>query len=108
VGTYVLTVFERLGIAQQAKPKVILTINRPYDTILQGKADFGFSSLAEIAATPEVESLGPLPSEIQNFNVFTTAVPVNAKETAAVKQFIDFIKTDGAVSVLRSKGIDVD
>jgi molybdate transport system substrate-binding protein len=108
VGTYVLALFERLGIAQQVKPKVILTMDRPYDTVLQGRADLGFSTLAEIAATPEVELLGPLPSEIQNFNVFTTAVPVSGKETAAVKQFIDFLRTDRAVSVLKSKGIDID
>ena len=108
VGTYVLALFERLGIAQEMKPKVILTMDRPYDTILQEKADFGFSTLAEIAATPEVELLGPLPPEIQNFNVFTTAVPVSGKETAAVQQFIDFLRTERAVSVLKSKGIDID
>jgi molybdate transport system substrate-binding protein len=108
VGTYVLALFERLGIAHDAKPKVILTMDRPYDTVLQGKADFGFSTLAEIAATPEVELLGPLPSEIQNFNIFTTAIPVSAKETAAVKQFIDFLRNERAIGVLRSKGIDVD
>jgi molybdate transport system substrate-binding protein len=75
VGTYVLALFERLGIAQDVRPKVILTMDRPYETILQGKADFGFSTLAEIAATPEVELIGPLPLDVQTFNIFTTQFP---------------------------------
>jgi molybdate transport system substrate-binding protein len=108
VGTYVLALFERLGIAQEMKPKVVLTMDRPYETILQEKADFGFSTLAEIAATPEVELIGPLPADLQTFNIFTTAVPVTAKETGAVKQLIDFLKSDRARSVLKSKGIDIE
>jgi molybdate transport system substrate-binding protein len=108
VGTYVLSLFERLGIAQEMKTKVILSADRPYETVLQDKADFGFSTLAEIASVAEVELIGPLPSDIQTFNVFTTAVPLNARSTGAVKQLIDFLKSDRAKNVLKSKGIDTD
>src|SRR6266478_7336661 len=74
VGTYVIALFDRLGIGDDIKPKLRLTADRPYETVAKADAEIGFSTIAEIVASPEVDLVGPLPSEIQNFNIFTTAI----------------------------------
>ncbi|HEX9450317.1 MAG TPA: substrate-binding domain-containing protein [Burkholderiales bacterium] len=58
-----------------------------------------------MVASPEVDLVGPLPSEIQNFNIFTTAIPINAEQVAATKLFIEYLISPRATAVFKSKGI---
>ena len=106
VGTYVIALFDHLGISNDIKPKLRLTADRPYETVAKGDADIGFSTVAEIVASPEVDLVGPLPSEIQNFNVFTAAIPINAEQVSATKLFIEYLTSPRATAVFKSKGID--
>jgi molybdate transport system substrate-binding protein len=106
VGTYVVALFDRLGIGDDIKPKLRLSTDRPYDTVVKGEAEMGFSTIAEIVASPEVDLVGPLPREIQNFNIFTTAIPINAQQVMATKVFIEYLTSPRANAVLESKGID--
>jgi ABC-type molybdate transport system substrate-binding protein len=55
-----------------------------------------------------VDLVGPLPREIQNFNIFTTAIPINAQQVMATKVFIEYLTSPRANAVLKSKGIDPD
>src|SRR5258705_5731125 len=106
VGTYVIALFDRLGIGDDIQPKLRLTADRPYETVIKGDAEIGFSTMAEIVATPEVDLVGSLPSEIQNFNIFTTAIPINAEQVTATKALIEYLTSPGAIAVFKSKGID--
>jgi molybdate transport system substrate-binding protein len=105
VGTYVIALFDRLGIGDDIKPKLRLTADRPYETVAKGDAEIGFSTIAEIVASPEVDLVGPLPSEIQNFNIFTTAIPINAEQVAATRLFIEYLISPRATAVFKSKGV---
>jgi molybdate transport system substrate-binding protein len=106
VGIYMLGLFDRLGLSDVVKPKLLLTQHPPYEEVLKGDADLGFSTLAEIAAEPRVALVGPLPADIQIYNVFVTAVPVGAKaQRIATQQLIDFLLSPSSKVVLRSKGI---
>ncbi len=106
VGTYAIALFDRLGLGGELNAKIRLTPGRPFPAVVNGEADVGFSTMAEIAASPEVDLVGPLPADIQNFNVFTAAIPVNAKEPAGAKTLIDFLVSPRAALVLRSKGVE--
>ena len=106
VGTYLIALFDRLGIGDDIKPKLRLTADRPYETVIKGDAEIGFSTLAEIVGSPEVDLVGPLPGEIQNFNIFTTAIPINAEQVTATKVFIEYLTSPRATAVFKSKGID--
>lgn len=108
VGTYMLALFERLILSDVIKPKLMLTTHPPYEEVSEGQAELGFSTLAEIAAEPRVELVGPLPQEIQTYNVFTTAIPVSSEQRAATAEFLRFLASDSSKAVLRSKGIDPD
>jgi molybdate transport system substrate-binding protein len=106
VGTYMLALFDRLELSEVVKPKLMLTTHPPYEEIIKGDADMGFSTLAEIAAESRVELVGPLPREIQTYNVFTTAVPIGSKERATTEQFLRFLSSSSSKAALQAKGID--
>jgi len=106
VGAYIIALVERLGIAAEVKPKLRLTTDRPYQAVISGEAEFGFSTMAEIVASSEVDLVGPLPKDIQNFNIFTTAIPANAKQPAAAKALIEFLTSPRTGAVFKAHGID--
>ncbi len=108
VGTYMLTLFERLALSDAVKAKLILTTNPPYEQVSKGEAELGFSTLAEIASEPGAELVGPLPPEIQTYNVFVSAIPAGSTQRSAADEFLQFLGSDAAKAVLRSKGIEVD
>jgi molybdate transport system substrate-binding protein len=108
VGTYMLALFDRLMLSEAIKPKLMLTAHPPYEEVSKGEAELGFSTLAEIAAEPRAELVGPLPREIQTYNVFTAAIPVGSEQRAATGDFLRFLASDSSKAVLRAKGIDVD
>lgn len=106
VGTYMLALFDRLMLSEVTKPKLMLTMHPPYEEVSRGDAELGFSTLAEIASESRAELVGPLPREIQTYNVFTTAIPVGSQQRAATADFLRFLTSDSSKAVLASKGID--
>lgn len=108
VGTHMLALFDRLMLSEVIKPKLILTTHPPYDEVIKGEADLGFSTLAEIASEPRAELVGPLPPEIQTHLVFTAAIPVGSAQRAATDEFLRFLTSESSKATLRSKGIDPD
>jgi molybdate transport system substrate-binding protein len=108
VGAYIIALVERLGVASEVKPKLHLTTDRPYQAVVSGGAAFGFSTMAEILASSEVDLVGPLPNDIQNFNIFTTAIPVGSKQRSAAKSLIEFLTSARTASVFKTHGIDTN
>jgi molybdate transport system substrate-binding protein len=108
VGTYMLALFDRLMLSEVIKPKLMLTAHPPYEEVIKGEVDLGFSTLAEIAAEPRAELVGPLPTEIQTYMVFTAAIPVGSGQRAVTGEFLRFLTSDSSKVTLRSKGIDPD
>jgi molybdate transport system substrate-binding protein len=108
VGTYMLSLFDRLGLSEAVRPKLLLTEHPPYEEVIKGDADLGFSTLAEIAAETGIVLVAPLPAEIQTYNVFVTARPVTSARQAETRQLVDFLTAPSSRAVLRSKGIEVD
>ena len=78
------------------------------DPVVNGDAEFGLTSIAEVLAAPGVDLVGPLPAEIQSFIVYAAAIPKQAKERAAAKALVDFLVTPRVASVLKSIGLDRD
>lgn len=106
VGIRTMALFDRLGIGGEIKPKIRLTADRPFEAVINGNAEIGFSTMTEIVATPDVDMVGPVPTELQNYIVFTAAVPAIAKQPAAAKALIEFLGSPRAVSVFKSKGFE--
>ena len=112
VSVYLLPLFERLGIAGEISSKIRLTdAPGPFaitDMVKKGDAEIGFTQVTNILASPDVDFLGPLPREIQNFNSFTAAIPANAKQAEAAQALVRFLKSPQSIAMLKSKGFDID
>jgi molybdate transport system substrate-binding protein len=106
VGVRTMALLERVGIASEIKSKLIVTAERPFAAVIKGEAEIGFSSMTEIADAAEVDLVGPVPTELQNFIIFTAALPAAAKQATAAKELLTFFNSDRAATVFRSRGID--
>ncbi len=69
-GDYVVSLFERMGIADQVKPKLkqVPSGARISTFITSGKADIGFQQISELIHAPGVDYLGPLPPGVQKIH----------------------------------------
>jgi molybdate transport system substrate-binding protein len=104
---YILSVFDRLGIADQVKPKLKPqpTSNPAAKAVANGEAELGITQISEILPYTGAELIGPMPPELQLYTVFPAAVAANTKEADAAKALIKFLTAPAAVAVLKSKGL---
>ena len=72
---------------------------------LKGEVELGIF-LINVLTAPGLEVVGPFPAELQQNVVFTAAVGSEAKETAAAKTLIEYLKSPAAVAIIKSKGMD--
>jgi molybdate transport system substrate-binding protein len=107
VAGYAIRLFDRLGIAAELKPKNIVGGGgNALQAVARGDAEIGFTQVSEVIAEPGVDLVGPLPAEIQNYTVFTAAIPANAKERGAAKALVEFLSSPRSIAILKSKGLD--
>jgi len=107
-GAAMARLIERLGIAEEMKPKTVLE-TRPgmtAATVVEGKAELAFVLISEILPIAGAENAGPLPAELQIYVVFTAGISPGAKDAAAAKSLIDFLKAPGAVPVYKANGLE--
>jgi molybdate transport system substrate-binding protein len=106
-GRYVLTLLDRLGIAEQVKPKIKSGGPGHSGVLLsRGEVDFVVSGLPPLVDVPNIEWLGPIPAELQSWVVFTGGVSVTAKEPDAGRALLAFLTTPAAVAVFKAKGME--
>ena len=73
-GIYVAGLLDKLGIAEQVKPKAKLKQGgHVSDLVKSGEAEIGIHQISEIVSEKGVTLVGPLPAEIQNYTVYALA-----------------------------------
>jgi len=104
---YLKSVFERLGIADQVKPKLksLPTSNPAAHAVANGEAELGITAISEILPYAGAELVGPLPAEIQFYSVSAAVVAANAKKPEAAQFLIKFLTAPAAAAVLKAKGL---
>ena len=104
-GIYLKALFERLGIADTLKPKLIalLASNPAAKAVANGEAEIGMTQISEILPYAGAELVGPLPAEIQLTTVFTAGA---AKDGGPAQALIAFLRTPAAAAVIKAKGLD--
>ena len=105
-GGYVLSVFDRLGIAGQmkAKTKPQTTTGQIAEAVAKGDAELGVF-LVNVLIAPGTELAGPFPAELQQELVFTAAVAADSRQADAAKAFIDYLRTPAATLVITTLGM---
>jgi molybdate transport system substrate-binding protein len=105
-GIYVAKLLERLGIADQIKPKEKLKKGgHVADLIKDGTAELGIHQISEIVPVKEVTLVGPLPPEIQNYTTYAAGVSAAAKSGEAARALIAHFSGPEAAAVLKAKGM---
>jgi molybdate transport system substrate-binding protein len=106
-GIYLTQLFDKLGVADQVKPKAKLKQGGYVaDLIKSGEAELGIHQISEIIPVKEVTLVGPLPAEIQNYTVYAAGIGAATKERAAAKALIDVLSGPAGAAVLKEKGMD--
>jgi molybdate transport system substrate-binding protein len=109
-GIYTASLLERLGIAQDLKPKLVLDRSEgdaPENVFLgvaKGEIEMQIGQITEIAIAPGIDLAGPLPGEIQNTTVMAAGITTTSKAPDAAKALIGFISSASAVAVLKASG----
>src|SRR5205814_9580840 len=99
-----LKVFDRLGIAEEMKAKTRLQVTPAQiaPAVAKGEAELGVF-LTNVLIAPGVELVGPFPGDLQQELVFTSAVAADTKETEAAKALIDYMRTQAAAAVIKTR-----
>lgn len=106
-GIYVEKLLERLGIADQVKPKEKLKQGGYVaDYVESGQAELGIHQISEIVPHAGVTLVGPLPKEIQNYTVYAAGIGTATRDAAAAKELIASLSGPSAQALFKSKGME--
>ena len=105
-GIHFAKVLDRLGIANEMKPKTIFKAGPVGVLVANGEAEIGVQQFHELIPVAGIEIVGPLPDDLQDTLVFTAAIMAGTKEAAAGRALIDFLRTPEAAAVIKAKGME--
>jgi len=109
---YFAKLVERLGLADQVKPKMCYPKpgHSAADLIAEGEVDFGIAQPMEILAKAGAELVGALPSDLQDRElfVFSAGILRRSARPEAAAALIHFLAAPAAAAAIRAKGMDPD
>jgi molybdate transport system substrate-binding protein len=105
---HVYDIFQRLGIAEDVKSKLILDAEpgRPQMNVADGKGELVITLIPEIKFFKGVELAGPVPADLQSYISFAAGVATNTHNADAAKALIKFITSPAAAPTLKSKALE--
>ena len=106
-GVYLAKLLERMGIAEQMKPK---TRHPPPSgnsalLVLNGEADLAIQQEPEVISVAGVDLVGPLPAELNNITIYAAGVGAGTQQAEAANALIKFLHTPEAQAVFKAKGL---
>jgi len=107
-GVHMMSVLERLGIAEQIKAKAVVTEfgQRVGVQIANGTAEIGIQQITELLATPGIDLVGPLPPALQADIVYAIAPMIAASQPAAADALVKFLTSEAVVPIVRKMGLE--
>jgi molybdate transport system substrate-binding protein len=106
-GIYFPTVLDRLGIAEEMRPKIVVPDpGTPVgEAVAKGDAEIGVQQISELLPVAGVDVVGPLPPSLQKITIFTAGVLSAAKEPAAAAELAKFVASRSR-PLLASRGLE--
>ena len=98
----------KLGIAEQMKPKTMLThgSGAADAAVAEGKADIVLTLGSEILGVHGVELAGPLPASLENYVNFAAGISRMTQNSDAAKAMVQFLTSPAAAPVYKVKGME--
>lgn len=106
-GAHILQVFERLGIAEAMRPKLLVQSDplALAPALARGDAEIGLY-VTNLLLAPGIALVGEFPSELNTYLTFTAGLSREAAHPQAARDFIDHLTTRAAAAVIRAKGME--
>lgn len=107
-GTYMVGLFQRLGIAEEAKAKGRQTLPGVAvgELLARGEVELGFHQVSELLPVAGIDIVGPLPPELQQITVFSSGIHVAAQDPAAARTLVQFLASPRAIPLIRKAGME--
>jgi molybdate transport system substrate-binding protein len=107
-GVYVITMFQKMGIADEIKSKLKQTPTGVFvgSIIASGEAEIGFQQVSELSFFPGIDYVGPIPAEVQLITVFSAGIPAGTKQADAAKALVSFITAPEAAAIFKKHALD--
>lgn len=106
-GVYLVGLFERMGIAEELKPRIKQVKGEPVGAVVaRGDAEIGFQQMCELLPVAGIDLLGPLSADIQRITTFAAGLHVGAQAPAAARALVSFLTAPAAAPVIMKKGME--
>ena len=103
-----ISLFEKLGVADAVKPKLKQTPTGVFvgAIIANGEVEIGFQQVSELSTFNGVDYVGPLPAEVQKLTIFTSGVIADTKQAELAKALQKFITAKEAAAAYKKRGME--
>lgn len=107
-GVYIQNeMFKRLGIQDQMKGKARMVPAEPVGAVVaRGEAEIGFQQISELKPIPGITLVGPLPTELQKYTVFSAGIVTASKQPEAARALIRFLASPEAAPTVTESGME--
>lgn len=106
-GVYLSGLFERWGIADQIKPRIVQAApGIPVGSLVaKGEVELGFQQLSELLHLKGIVIVGPLPDDIQIMTRFSAGITVTTDKQQAVEALLAFLASPDAAEIKIKNGM---
>lgn len=107
-GTHLLKTFERWGILEVIKPRIVqATPGVPVARLVaQGEVELGFQQLSELLNVPGITIVGPLPPGVQIMTTFCAALASTCQQPEAARALLAYMAAPAAEEAKRRQGME--
>jgi len=106
-GMIAAKVMEKLGIADQLKPKTKFINGLPVaEAVAKGEVEIGLQQINVIIPVEGADYIGPLPKELQDTVRFAAGVLTVSKQKQLAQAFLNFIASADAGPLLRRSAME--
>ena len=107
-GVQLLKLFERWGIAETLKDRIVQAPpGIPVGSLVaKGEAEIGFQQLAELIHLPGIDLLGPLPDAVQITTVFSGGIASSSQQADAARALLAFLASAAAAAAKQRQGME--
>jgi molybdate transport system substrate-binding protein len=106
-GVSLLQLFERWGIAEAIRPRIVQAPpGVPVGALIaRGDVGLGFQQLSELMHEPGVDVIGPMPPGLEIVTTFSGAVCAASTQPDAARALLEFIRSPAADEAKRRHGM---
>jgi molybdate transport system substrate-binding protein len=107
-GVYFAKLLERMGIAEQMKPKTKYPPPGGFSAslLITGEAELAIQQKPELLHIAGAEIVGLLPGDLNVVTEFAAAIMAGSKNADAARSLIKTLQSPAAVAVFRTKGLN--